>query len=228
MVDYKDIIENIESERVKALKNFKEKKKELFEIVRADFLAGGIIAGSLFVVITSVMTFFSLNFPWDFLIGVGGCIIGIIILIFPIISSKFSTKRPNQLILEMCRDLQTSAYVNAMALSMEAENSLASNDEMGLNEYFNKKMESYKILREDMLNVINELNNLKGTTNLTPEVYDPVFNTISMTVNQFMKYENFYFYTNDFRQIDKKNFHQNDDIRKLKAECEKLRDLIKV
>lgn len=189
MVDYRELIKKFESKADEALKNYKEQKRELFKIVRADFLAGGIIAGSFFVVITSIMNYFSTPFPWDLLTGIGGCILGIIILVFPILGSKASVKLSNELFLDGCRDGHYGILLNAMKLSSEAEKNIEFKDETGFQNYIKVKTECYKGLWEGTTDLINALKNHKRIANLTPEVYDRIFSTISRFTNQFITIE---------------------------------------
>lgn len=82
-------IQRIENETYIFKKEYLEEKGEFLKIVRSDFLTGGIIASSLFIIISSLFNFIGIDFPYDLLIGIFGFLIGLIILIVPVTKPKF-------------------------------------------------------------------------------------------------------------------------------------------
>lgn len=113
MEDIKNQIEENEK-KIKEIENSKnlfiddyfKEKREFFKIVRGDFLTGGIIASSLFLILSSLINFFGINFPFDLLIGIFGCIIGMCILIAPVARPKFTISKSNNRILNIVSDFQ--------------------------------------------------------------------------------------------------------------------------
>ena len=113
MEDIKNQIEE-SVKKIKEIENLKDiyicdyskEKREFFKIVRGDFLTGGIIASSLFLILNSLINFFGINFPFNLLIGIFLGIIGITILIVPVAKPKFTVSKFNNRILKIISDLQ--------------------------------------------------------------------------------------------------------------------------
>jgi len=102
----KEKIQRIEHETETFTKEYLEEKGEFLKIVRSDFLTGGIIASSLFIIISSLFNFFGIIFPYDLLIGISGFIIGLIILMVPVAKPKLRSSKFNDRIFKIASDFK--------------------------------------------------------------------------------------------------------------------------
>jgi len=89
-------IRKIEKDKEEALSKVTREKEELSKIVRSDFLVGGILASSLFLIINSLILYIGIIFPYNLLIGIGLLLVSLGILLKPIILSKLIIKNYNE------------------------------------------------------------------------------------------------------------------------------------
>jgi len=89
-------IQKIENERINFKEKYLKEKRDFFRIVRGDFLTGGIVASSLFLIINSLINFFGILFPYDLSIGIVLFIIGLVILISPVARPKVAIRKFNR------------------------------------------------------------------------------------------------------------------------------------
>lgn len=102
----KEKIQKIEHETETFNKEYLEERGEFLKIVRSDFLTGGIIASSLFIIISSLLNFFSVKFPYDLLIGILGFLTGLVILITPVAKPKLRSSKFSDRIFKIASDFK--------------------------------------------------------------------------------------------------------------------------
>ncbi len=206
-------IRDLENEKNDILKKLLEEKKKLKKDIRSDFLTGGLLASSLFLMINSLILYFGILFPFDFFFGVGLFLICLYIILKPVRLGKWLIKY-----LELKESNTINEYItlclrNIDAMLMIYNNSLS-------NDLFNYSKKKVELIKMNFSNYIEEFKHLSENLKRIGDLMDEINFSPKLRNKIIVKK------TQLFIEQKKRIPNIEDDLKKLKGTQEFFKDLI--